>query len=190
MAAASLIDRFLPQYQFAEQHQLPVAATPAALLDQAEDTHMGDDPLVLRMIALREAPARLAQRLGLGARLPARPFGLADFTPLGRNGDEELAFGLAGRFWHADYGLLPIADGQAFGAAAHAPVARLVLNFTARPQPDGRTLLATETRVHCPDAATLRRFRPYWMLIRPVSGLIRRRLLQRIASAAQNVSLP
>jgi hypothetical protein len=190
MTACSLIDHILPQYQFVERHQLMVAAPAAALLDWAADPRMGDDPLVQRMIALREAPARLAKRLGLGAGLPVRPFGLRDFTPLGRNGTEEIAYGLAGRFWQADYGLLPLADGHAFRAAAHAPVVRLVLNFTARPQADGRTLLATETRVHCPDAATLRRFRPYWLLIRPVSGLIRRRLLQRIASAAQTMPSP
>lgn len=183
--AESLIDRFLPQYQFAERHHLTVAAPAAALLDGATNPRVGDDPLVLRMIALREGPARLAQRLGLGAPLPARPLGLADFTPLGRNGDDEIAYGLAGRFWQADYGLLRLADPHAFEDAAQAPVARLVINFTVRPQPDGRTLLATETRVHCPDASTLRRFRPYWLVIRPVSGLIRRRLLQRIAAGAR-----
>lgn len=183
--AGSLIDRFLPQYQFVERHRVSVVAPAAALLDGATDPRVGDDPLVMRMIALREGPARIAQRLGMSARLPARPFGLADFTLLGRNGDEEIAYGLAGRFWQADYGLLPLADAQAFEAAEQASVARLVINFTARPQPDGRTLLATETRVHCADAATLMRFRPYWLVIRPMSGLIRQRLLRRIVAGAQ-----
>jgi len=50
--------------------------------------------------------------------------------------------------------------------------------------PDGRTRLLTETRVHCVDAGARRRFTPYWWLIRPVSGLIRRRLLARIDDAA------
>jgi hypothetical protein len=45
-------------------------------------------------------------------------------------------------------------------------------------------MLHTQTRVFCTDEASLRRFRPYWLLIRPVSGLIRRRLLARIAAAA------
>ena len=31
------------------------------------------------------------------------------------------------------------------------------------------------------DAAALRSFRPYWYLIRPVSGMIRRRMLRTIA---------
>ena len=41
--------------------------------------------------------------------------------------------------------------------------------------------LTTQTRVHCLDADALRRFTSYWYLIRPVSGLIRRRMLKAIA---------
>ena len=63
--------------------------------------------------------------------------------------------------------------------------ARLVINFAIAPQPDGQLLLSTETRVYCPDRASLLRFAPYWALIRPVSGWIRRRMLAGIAQDAQ-----
>jgi len=182
----SLIDRYLPHYQFVERHALRVRATPAALLDRAADPAVHEDPFIARCIALREAPARLLARCGMQARLPQRPFGLADFTVLGRS-EGEIAFGLAGRFWRADYGLVRFDDPQAFERASSPQfdgAARLVLNFTARPQQDGSTLLSTETRVHCPDAATRLRFTPYWLLIRPVSGLIRRRILRRLEAAA------
>lgn len=182
-----LIDRYLPHYQFVERHTLRVDAAPGTLLDCAADPALGHDPLIQRFIALREAPARLLSRCGIPAALPARPFGLEDFTLLGREGDAEIAFGLAGRFWQTDYGLVPIRDASALADGrdpALAGAARLVLNFTAQAQADGATLLGTETRVYCPDAATRRRFAPYWWLIRPVSGLIRRRLLQRIGAAA------
>ncbi|MCA4125719.1 hypothetical protein LDY98_05140, partial [Pseudomonas aeruginosa] len=46
----------------------------------------------------------------------------------------------------------------------------------------GATLLHTETRVFCPDRASRLRFTPYWVAIRPVSGLIRRRLLAGIGA--------
>ncbi|WP_311222688.1 MULTISPECIES: hypothetical protein [unclassified Acidovorax] len=181
-----LIDQHLPTHDFAERHTLRVRARPGALLDCAADPAIGDDPFIERCIALREAPARLLARLGRPTALPARVFGLADFTPLGRDGDRELAFGLAGRFWQADYGLVP----WHAPASADAPgFARLVMNVTATPLPDGATLLATETRVHCPDALSRRRFAPYWWLIRPVGGLIRRRLLQRIAKAASTAAV-
>jgi hypothetical protein len=48
--------------------------------------------------------------------------------------------------------------------------------------------LVTHTRVHCPDEAQRRRFAPYWFAIRPVSGLIRQRLLRRIAQLARATS--
>ncbi len=122
--------------------------------------------------------------LGGKSALQGRPaFGGADFTELGREPGAELALGLAGRFWQADYGLLPVPDAQAFLDLQEPGIAKLVLNFTV--QPDGAgTLLTTRTRVWCNDAGSLRRFRPYWLLIRPVSGLIRRRLLARAGRAA------
>ena len=43
---------------------------------------------------------------------------------------------------------------------------------------------STRTRVWCGDAAAQRRFTAYWLLIRPASGLIRRRMLQRVRDAA------
>ncbi len=181
-----LIDRYLPRYQFVERHALRVQAAPADLLELAADPAVHEDPFIARCIALREAPARLLARWGGPARLPQRPFGLADFTFLERSGDE-IAFGLAGRFWQADYGLVRFDDPQAFAQAGTPQfdgAARLVLNFTARPLQGGGTLLSTETRVHCPDAAARLRFTPYWLLIRPVSGWIRRRILRRLEAAA------
>ncbi|MNT33576.1 hypothetical protein D3C72_1695100 [compost metagenome] len=58
-----------------------------------------------------------------------------------------------------------------------------MLHFTAEPEGTG-TRLTTRTRVWCGDAAAQRRFTAYWLLIRPASGLIRRRMLQRVRDAA------
>jgi hypothetical protein len=178
--AERLLEQFLPAHQFSEQHTLQMPAPPHQVMACIEAVLREPDPLVSRLIALREAPARLWQRMGGQGRLPARPFGLDDFTLLERRGHEELVFGLAGQFWRADYGLTPVADAQAFHALQDVP--RLALHFGATPVGTG-TLLSTSTRVHCPDAVSLRRFTPYWYLIRPVSGFIRRRLLQRVARA-------
>ncbi|MBS0426766.1 MAG: hypothetical protein JSR41_05710 [Proteobacteria bacterium] len=182
---AGLIERYLPHYQFAERHALRIDAPAGRVLDAAQRPDVADDPLARQLIALRELPSRLMGRLGAPSRLQGRgSFGLADFTPLGRDGDREIAFGLAGAFWQADYGLVPLRDAAAFEGLQRPGVAKLVLNFDAKPAPDGSTVLVTHTRVHCPDAQSLRRFRPYWLLIRPASGFIRRRLLRRIARAA------
>jgi hypothetical protein len=48
------------------------------------------------------------------------------------------------------------------------------------------TLLTTETRVYCPDRYSLLMFTPYWLAIRPVSGLLRRRALATIRGIAEH----
>jgi hypothetical protein len=45
----------------------------------------------------------------------------------------------------------------------------------------GGCILSTETRVLAVDAAALRAFRRYWLVVGPFSGLIRRRWLQAAA---------
>ena len=48
------------------------------------------------------------------------------------------------------------------------------------------SLVATETRVRCTDAASLRSFRRYWRVIRPFSGLVRREALRAIRRTAES----
>jgi len=181
----SLLNELLPQHHFAERHEIVVDAPPHRVLDAVLAPHIADDAIVRAFIALREWPHRMAGRLGLAAHAPREPFGLHNFVPLGCDADRELAFGVAGRFWRADYGLLPIADARAFVACTEPGVAKLVMNFSTEPH-GSATRLVTCTRVFCSDAAARRRFLPYWLLIRPASGLIRRRLLARIKRAAES----
>ena len=75
----------------------------------------------------------------------------------------------------------------AFARFDQLGVPKLVLNFSTEIMSDGRIRLSTETRVFCNDRHSILRFTPYWWLIRPVSGLIRRRLLKRIAHAAKHL---
>lgn len=179
-----LIDRYLPDYQFAEEHSRYVPAPPAHVLDVVGRPDVVDDPMTRCLIALREMPDRLAGRLGFASNLQHRPaFGIANFIFLGRNGDCELAYGLAGRFWETDYGLVALDDATAFSSLDPSGIAKLVMNFTAEAEGAG-TRLTTRTRVWCRDDEARRSFRPYWLLIRPASGLIRRRLLKRAHDAA------
>ena len=178
-----LIDDFLPVFQFRERHELVTRASPKALLNAVLLPGVTDDPWARVFIRLREAPDRLlGSRSGLAGRAN---FGIDDFMILGRDADHELAFGLVGRFWQRDYGLVTLAHPrQQFAGFSEPGLAKLVLNFSTEALPGGRTRLTTETRVHCVDASARRRFTPYWWLIRPVSGWIRRRLLLRISDAA------
>jgi hypothetical protein len=89
----TLIDAYLPAYQFREFHQLLVDAAPADLLDAIDLPGIVDDPWVQWFIQLREIPGRLLSAMGRRNRLHDRAaFGLNDFTQLGRDADREVAF--------------------------------------------------------------------------------------------------
>lgn len=179
-----LHELYLPDYHFSERHALDIAASQARVMAAARDYRPDGDALFKCAIAARELPLRVLERLQLrsGARQP--PFGIDNFTRLEQRGDEELLLGLAGKFWQSDYGQARIADGPAFQAFDAPGTAKLVVGFVAEKLDDSHTRLSTETRVFCLDADARRRFAPYWYLIRPVSGLLRRRILAGIGRSA------
>jgi len=175
------VEKYLPDCSFTETHGRDLHARPDEALKAALACRAESDAFFRVAIGLREMPMRLLAKLGF--RHEPAPFGFENFTLLETRPGRELVFGLIGRFWESDYGLVPIPDGAAFMAFAAGGVARLVLGFQATAQSNGTTHLVTDTRVFCPDQETLRRFAPYWYLIRPVSGLIRSRMLKSIARA-------
>ncbi|WP_334598164.1 hypothetical protein [Pseudomonas alvandae] len=176
-----LIDSYLPAYQFRELHALDVPADPPSAM-AAILAHRPEDVRLFRYaIKLRELPMRLLGHSQSHRADQSASFGLDNFTLLQRNGDAEIAYGLAGKLWKADYGQVFIADAEAFEAFNEPGNVKLAINFTCQSLQPGLTRVTTQTRVQCIDADALRSFTAYWYLIRPVSGLIRRRMLKAIA---------
>jgi len=60
----TLLETYLPVFQFREFHQVSVEAAPADLLDAVNLPGVLDDPWVKRIIKLRETPGRLLSALG------------------------------------------------------------------------------------------------------------------------------
>jgi hypothetical protein len=60
----SLLDRYLPVYQFSERHSILVRGSAGAILDAIQAYDRSRDRLVLRITALRELPGRLIAKLG------------------------------------------------------------------------------------------------------------------------------
>ncbi len=174
----TLLDIYLPTYQFSERHAAWVNASPREVLDVIMDYDFTADRFTAALMALRRLPGRVLGKILPDIAVP-EAFTMQTFTPLAREGDREMVAGLIGRFWRFDGGLVPIKDGDAFLRYAETGVPKLVMNFAAEPV-GGRTRLSTETRVFCPDALSLMCFAPYWYAIRLGSGLIRRRFLSRI----------
>jgi hypothetical protein len=187
-----LIDEFLPRFDKVERHGLVIRATPARVWTALRTADFGRSLLMAALLGLRALPSLLtAPRRTLrglqerrAGHLTLDSFFARGFVVLEERPDREMVIGLEGRFWTAA-GDLRATDAQGFREALAPGLARAAWDFRAEPLPDGRVRLTTETRVLCADAATRRRFRAYWLLVRPGSGLIRRAMLRAIRREAE-----
>jgi hypothetical protein len=95
-----------------------------------------------------------------------------------------IVIGLLGRFWTPRGAMSSELTADTFRTRPPDGQALAGWNFTVHARADGFCELRTETRVWCaPDAR--RKFRMYWLLVRPVSGLIRRAMLRAICRRAE-----
>ncbi|WP_322014570.1 hypothetical protein [Paraburkholderia sp. J12] len=173
---------FLPSYSFYECHTSgAIAAPPERIVDAVTQIDMRTDPVVDRLLRIREWPAGVFRKLGVARAASAAqpPFGIDTFTLLNKDRNA-VSLGLVGRFWQFDFGLVTIADAEAFMSVNRPDVAKLVLRFEAQPCSADRYSLRTETFVYCPTWRTRVAMTPYWLAIRLASGWIRRRTLARV----------
>lgn len=189
----SLIEEYLPHFEVRERHRIRVRATPGATWAALHRADLARSPLVGALLVIRALPAAIGSGRAALARLrdeSVRHVTLDSFREKGfrileERPPEELVIGLEGRFWRPA-GEICTPGPDAFGRTPPPPgTARAVWNFTVRATGPRECELATETRVLCADAAARRRFLPYWWLIRPGSGLIRRAMLASVRDAAE-----
>ena len=190
----TLIDTYMPRWDVVERHHTTVRATAERVYAAISEANLGGGALVALLVGLRSLPAALMRgSAGLRELMNTPPFTLdsierSGFRVLERKPPEEIVIGIEGQFWQLSGGRCT-PDAAAFRTDAPAPgTARGIWNFTVASEPSGRVLLSTETRVLCADAATRRRFLPYWAVIRPGSGLIRRSMLASIKQVAEEGS--
>lgn len=110
------------------------------------------------------------------------------FTKLEEVPEREVVFGVAGRFWRWDGDLRRLADRDAFLAFSEDGCVKGAWNLRVEAAGDGTTALSTETRIQCFGDSARRKFRLYWTLVGPFSGLIRRSLLHGVRRRAKGLS--
>ena len=174
----TLAETHLPAYDVVMRHELRVPVAPAVAWAALERADLGNSLLTRALLTLRGL-----RRPGTRRRLTLATLPGSGFVPLGERPGREVAFGLVGRFWTPSGGRVSITPGE-FGGFAWPGHARVVWTFSVEDAGAGATRLVTETRVACVDAASRRRFRLYWLCVRPFSGLIRRAMLRAVAREA------
>jgi hypothetical protein len=160
----------LPVYHHREHHSIHVAASPADALAAAKAVLLDDMPLVRTLFRLRG--------LGTPPRAPLwEAMGKTGFRP---EGEDTLV--LIGRPWLIRGGRR--LDVRNFAEFDEPHYAKMAADLTAVPEGAGARL-ETETRIFLTDRAAQRRFRAYWLVIRPFSGLTRRSWLKAAKRRAE-----
>jgi hypothetical protein len=154
-------------------------------------------PLGVRVLmGIRALPAALLAAFGqsrgvwrrfrerAAARVTMRDIEAQGFAVLAEDPPREVVLGVVGAFWRLR-GEMRHVDAESFRGPQPAGTARAAWNFHLAERADGGCELSTETRVQCADAGSRRRFRLYWIVVRPGSGLIRRLMLRSVRRAAE-----
>ena len=161
----------LPVYHHVERHSIRVAAPPERALAAARETRLAAIPVVRLLFRLRGMRAAAGGPIWDALRAQG-------FRQLG---DDTLT--LVGRPWSPRGGARAVDDFVAFSEPGWA---KMAIELRAEPDGDGARVL-TETRVFLTDAAARRRFRAYWLVVRPFSGLVRRSWLRAAKRRAEDV---
>jgi|SRR5689334_6518509 len=177
-ARVTLADELLPAYDARTRHAITIAAPASAVWAALHRADFASAWYVRMLLTLR----------GLRRPADARQLTLerlvtGSFIPLGRRAGREVALGLVGRFWTPSGGRVRVTSG-AFKDFAARGNAKAVWTFCVEPVGPATTRLSTETRVVCTDAVSRRRFRLYWLVVRPFAGLVRRAMLSAVAREA------
>ena len=195
-----LLDELMPRFDVVERHATIVRASPSATFAAIRAADLTGGPVTRSLLAARALPAVIvamfrspsaalaehrARRTERDrAWLGLAPFERAGFRVLAERAPDELLIGLMGKFWTPRGAIRADVSEAHFAAGPPAGFALAGWNFTVAGRPDGTCELRTETRVRCaPDVRT--KFRLYWVLVRPGSGLIRRAMLRAIRRTAE-----
>jgi hypothetical protein len=180
-----LIDEFLPRYDVREHHRIQIQASPQQVYAAIRTTDLFSSAITRSLFFLRGLAGRLRAPFRRSQRVPITidTFIRHGFILLGETSPDELVLGLLDN-WGATEKIRSL-DGAQFRAFDRPGYAKIAWNFSTTPRPDGTTWLETETRVLCTDQASWRRFRRYWFVIAPFSGLIRVKMLQAIKRQAE-----
>lgn len=179
------IDEFLTDYDFCASYDIHISASPSVVYERLFWLDFNEVWIVRLLETVRTgklvSPSRLAT--SLNQRLQG-----TGFVMLAEVLNEELLMGIAGRFWRPDGGRCLDLSARDFVDFARPGYAKVAWNFSLKTDSSEETVLSTETRTKCFGAAARWKFRIYWFLIYPFSGLIRKAILNRVKSDAESVS--
>ncbi len=172
------IDEWLPEYQVSATYSLLVRASAEKTYGALTHASFSELAIVRGLMWLR------GYRLGRKNPETERQGGHGSFIELAAVPPREVVLGIVGRFWRPDGGVVRGLTPAEFTDFHREGYAKAVWNFSLTPADDG-TNLKTETRVQTFGRSATLKFRAYWLLVGPFSGLIRNAMLREVKRTAE-----
>ncbi len=191
-----LLNDILPSYDFTEVHSIRIKSTPESAFRALNEVSIAEiSPIVRFLFFLRALPEQAVGRKGM-------PFNKKEplldgmfkkgFTVLDVQSPREVVFGMVvpgsiGRVWKKSSSLSPVfRNANEFLTFNNPEYLKVVANFYVEETcKRGNVIVSTESRTMGLSTRARDNFAPYWWVIRPFSGLIRRLMLQAVKRRAE-----
>jgi hypothetical protein len=171
-----LIDKYLSHYTFNEYHEIAVNSPIENVYHAAKDFDLSKSKIITFLFKIRGLPTK---------RLNLQNF-INDigFTNLEENYPYENLVG----FW-ARGKIAKIPSYEDFSNNSISPWLKAVWNFQFEKLEKDKTKVSTETRILCVAPVTKYTFGLYWSIIKPFSGLIRKKMLNIIKNDSESLKI-
>lgn len=192
---ALLLDELLPAYDVSARYETVVRAPVERVYEALWSADLAPLPVRL-LLGARALPGAVVGAFtrprDVWRRLRSRTRGrftmrdviAGGFALVAEDPPRELVLGVVGAFWRLR-AALSRCDADSFRKPPPPGTARAAWNFHVAQGSGGVCLLSTETRVQCADEVCRRRFKLYWRVVAPGSGLIRVLMLRSIRRVAE-----
>jgi hypothetical protein len=180
------IEEFLPIHDVSATYEIRMNAPPSVVYQCILHSDFNDLWLVRLLMTIRTRKLQHKNRVprDLPARLQGTGFVILDDVP-----GEELVIGVAGKFWRSDGERCLDLTATDFVGFSRPGWAKVAWNFRLRAASPKETVLSTETRIKCFGRAALWKFRTYWILVAPFSGVIRKAILKHVKIESESKAI-
>ncbi len=182
LVTRSLMDEFLPHCDFGASYEVRINAPASVVYESLLRSDFSDIWLVRLLMSIRSGKRLPRNRMPGDLRQRLQGTG---FVVLAEAPNEEIVIGVAGRFWRPDGGRCMELTAKDFAGFSRPSYAKVAWNFKLREESPQSTVLSTETRIKCFGQAALWKFRSYWSLVGPFSGLMRKAILKQVKTEAE-----
>src|ERR1035438_4970708 len=180
--ARSLMDEFLPTHDFSAAYEISINAPTSVVYQCLLESDFSKVWLVRLLMSIRSGKRMPRSRAAIDLRQRLQGTG---FVILSEVPNEEIVIGVAGRFWRPEGGRCMELSAKESTRFSRPGFAKATWNFKLHADSTGHTVLSTETRIKCFGAA-FGKFRLYWSVVGPFSGLMRKAILKHLKTEAES----